>query len=182
MISRSRFRGLCTVRREYASNTKRIKNRYKQLYKSEVALSTLKGEINYFRQFLCGVMRGSYNGGAHEWRFKSRERISNRREAFSLEQYRTLTRYMQTNEFLNKGKHSSNGAPDSRVVRHRQMVRCYILFLCNTGLRVGEARHLRWRDVSLTQNKMNENVCVIEIDQSLSKVQERFIPFSKSGG
>jgi len=164
--------GYESFRREYASNTKRIKNRYRQLYKTEVALSTLKGEINYFRQFLrwC-AMRGFYNGGAHEWRFKSREKISNRREAFSLEQYRTLTRYMRTNEFLNKGKHSSTGAPDSRVVRHRQMLRCYILFLCNTGLRVGEARHLRWRDVSLTQNKMNENVCVIEIDQARSKVQ-----------
>ena len=158
-------------RRDYAKSTKRIKNRYKQNYKDSVALSTLKGEINYFRQFLrwCAT-RGYYKGGAHEWRYKTSGKIGNRREAFSLEKYRTLVRYMRTNDYLNKGKHSDKGAPDTRVVRHRQMLRCYILFLCNTGLRVGEARHLRWCDVSFTENKLGEKVCVIELDQTLSKV------------
>ena len=77
-------------RRDYAKNTKRIKNRYKQNYKDSVALSTLKGEINYFRQFLrwCAT-RDYYKGGAHEWRYKTTAKIGNRREAFSLEQYRT---------------------------------------------------------------------------------------------
>ena len=158
-------------RRDYAKNTKRIKNKYRQHYKDTVAFSTLKGEINYFRQFLrwC-VTRDFYKGGAHEWRYKTAGKIGNRREAFSLEQYRTLVRYLRTNEYLNKGKHSDNGSPDKRVVRHRQMLRCYILFLCNTGLRVGEARHLKWKDVSFTENKLGEKVCVVELDQTLSKV------------
>ena len=158
-------------RRDYAKNTKRKKNKYRQQYKESVALSTLKGEINYFRQFLrwCAT-RDYYKGGAHEWRYKTTGKINNRREAFSLEKYRTLTRYMRSNEYLNKGKHSINGAPDKRVVRHRQMLRCYILFLCNTGLRVGEARHLRFGDISSTTNKLGEKVCVIELDQTLSKV------------
>jgi integrase len=163
--------GYENFRRDYAKNTKRKKNKYRQQYKESVALSTLKGEINYFRQFLrwCAV-RDYYKGGAHEWRYKTTGKINNRREAFSLEKYRTLTRYMRSNEYLNKGKHSSNGAPDKRVVRHRQMLRCYILFLCNTGLRVGEARHLRFGDISSTTNKLGEKVCVIELDQTLSKV------------
>jgi integrase len=158
-------------RRDYAKNTKRTKNRYNQHYKDSVAPSTLKGEINYFRQFLrwC-ITRDFYKGGAHEWRYRTRENITNRREAFSIDQYRQLVRYMRTNEFLNKGKHSENGSPDKRVVRHRQMLRCYILFLCNTGLRVGECRSLRFGDVSSIKNKLGENVCVIELDQTLSKV------------
>ena len=158
-------------RRDYAKSTKRIKNKYKQNYKDSVALSTLKGEINYFRQFLrwCAT-RDYYKGGAHEWRYKTSGTIKNRREAFSIDQYRNLVRYMRTNEYLNKGKHSDSGSPDKRVVRHRQMLRCYILFLCNTGLRVGEARNIRWDDVSFTGNKLGEKVCVIEIDQTLSKV------------
>lgn len=165
--------GYEAFRREYAKNTKRIKNRYRQTYKSSVATSTLKGEINYFRQFLrwC-AMRGFYRGGAHEWRYKPGGKVRNRREAFSIEQYRTLVRYMRTNEYLNKGKHRNSGKPDSRVVRHRHMLRCYILFLCNTGLRVGEARHLRWRDIWTTENKTGEKVCVVELDQSLSKVSK----------
>ncbi len=165
--------GYEAFRKDFAKSTKRIKNRYRQQYRTTVALSTLKGEINYFRQFLrwCAT-RDFYKGGAHEWRYKTSGNIKNRREAFSLEQYRTLTRYMRSNEYLNKGKHSDNGTPDKRVVRHRQMLRCYILFLCNTGLRVGEARHLRWGDISFTGNRLGEKVCVIEIDQTLSKVSK----------
>ena len=163
--------GYEAFRKDFAKSTKRIKNRYRQQYRTSVALSTLKGEINYFRQFLrwCAT-RDFYKGGAHEWRYKTSGNIKNRREAFSLEQYRTLTRYMRSNEYLNKGKHSDNGSPDKRVVRHRQMLRCYVLFLCNTGLRVGEARNIRWSDVSFTENKLGEKVCVVEIDQTLSKV------------
>jgi integrase len=158
-------------RRDYAKNTKRVKNRYKQHYKDSVAPSTLKGEINYFRQFLrwCAT-RDYYKGGAHEWRYRTRENITNRREAFSIDQYRQLVRYMRSNKYLNKGKHSENGSPDKKVVRHRQMLRCYILFLCNTGLRIGEARNIRWGDVSSLENKLGEKVCVIELDQNLSKV------------
>ena len=52
------------------------------------------------------------------------------------------------------------------------MMRCYILFLCNTGLRVGEARHLTWGDVSSTFNKMGERVCIVELDQEQSKVRK----------
>jgi hypothetical protein len=75
-------------RREYATNTKRIKSRYQKQYKSSVALSTLKGEINYFRQFLrwCAT-RGYYKGGAHDWRFKTSGQSGTRRESFSIEQY-----------------------------------------------------------------------------------------------
>jgi len=158
-------------RREYATNTKRIKSRYQKQYKSSVALSTLKGEINYFRQFLrwCAT-RGYYKGGAHDWRFKTSGQLGTRRESFSIEQYRSLVRYMRTNEYLTKGKHRNTGRPDSRVVRHRHMLRCYILVLCNTGLRISEIRNLKWGDVSYTENKLGEKVLVIELDQTLSKV------------
>ena len=172
-VSDKDFEGYEEFRRAYAKNTKRIKNRYRTQYKETVAAATLKGEINYFKQFLqwC-AHRGLYKGAAHEWRFKTHERIQNRREAFSIEQYRTLTRYMRTNEYLNKGKHSSNGAADKRIVRHRHMLRAYILFMTNTGLRVGEVRHLRWKDVTGTQNKSGDKVCVVSVDNTLSKVSK----------
>ena len=166
------FEGYEAFRRVYAKNTKRIKNKYRQNYKETVALGTLKAEINYFRQFLRWfATRGLYSGAAYEWRYKPGRNVRNRREAFSLEQYRNLVRYMRTNEYLNKGKHSDKGKPDKRVVRHRHMLRCYILFLCNTGLRVGEARHLRWCDVSFMTNKIDQNVCLVELDQLRSKVR-----------
>jgi hypothetical protein len=97
-------------RRDYAKSTKRIKNRYKQQFKNSVALSTLKGKINYFRQFLrWSATRYNYKGGVNEWKYKISETIKNRREAFSIDQYRNLVRYMRNNKYLNKGKHSDSG-------------------------------------------------------------------------
>ena len=66
------LKGYEEFRRDYAKSTKRIKNKYKQNYKDTVALSTLKDEINYFRQFLrwCST-RNYYKGGAHEWRYQN---------------------------------------------------------------------------------------------------------------
>jgi len=153
-VSDKDMEGYEAFRRSYAKSTKRIKNRYRQQYKDTVSAATLKGEINYFRQFLrwCS-QRGIYKGAAHEWRFKTNERIRNRREAFSIEQYQQLYRYMRTNEFLNKGQHKAKGSADTRIKRHRHMLRAYILFLANTGLRVGEARHLKWKDVEKRQLK-----------------------------
>jgi integrase len=170
-VSDKDMEGYEQFRRKYAKNTDRKKGRWGQQYKETVAAATLKGEINYFRQFLrwC-AQRGIYKGAAHEWRFKTNERIRNRREAFSLEQYQQLYRYMRTNEFLNKGKHQGRGSADTRIKRHRHMIRAYILFLANTGIRVGEARHLKWKDVEKRQLKTGATGCVVTIDNTQSKV------------
>ena len=42
-------------------------------------------------------------------------------------------------------------AQDKRRYRERFYLQHYILILANSGIRVGEARHLRWRDVSSTK-------------------------------
>jgi integrase len=170
-VSDKDMEGYEQFRRKYAKNTNRKKGKWGQQYKETVAAATLKGEINYFRQFLrwCS-QRGIYKGAAHEWRFKTNERIRNRREAFSIEQYQQLYRYMRTNEFLNKGQHKAKGSADTRIKRHRHMIRAYILFLANTGIRVGEARHLKWKDVEKRQLKTGATGCVVTIDNTQSKV------------
>jgi integrase len=52
------------------------------------------------------------------------------------------------------------------------MIRAYILFMANTGLRVGEARHLRFSDISQVTNKKGQTVCVIRVDEDKSKVKK----------
>ena len=42
-------------------------------------------------------------------------------------------------------------AQDKRRYRERFYLQHYILILANSGIRVGEARHLRWRNVSSTK-------------------------------
>ena len=67
------------------------------------------------------------------------------------------------------GKHQN----DPRLARYRKMLRAYVLFLANTGLRVGEARNLRWQDITYARNKDREETCKVWVAQSHSKVQKR---------
>jgi hypothetical protein len=43
----------------------------------------------------------------------------------------------------------------------------------------GRCENIRWDDVSFTENKLGEKVCVIEIDQTLSKVTRGFTRSAK---
>lgn len=61
----------------------------------------------------------------------------NRRPHFDNGDWSTLTRYMRT--FIRKAHES--------VRRDRVLLVNYVLILANTGIRVGEARNLKWRDL-----------------------------------
>ena len=87
--------------------------------------------------------------------------VRNRRSAFTLQQYRRIVTYMRTNEFLVVGKMGN----DSRIIRHRKMLKEYFLFLCNSGLRVGEARELRWRDVSFETSDSGKSFVRIQVSR-----------------
>jgi integrase len=152
-------------RRSWALNTKRNKKLHGN-YKTQISTRTVQWEVNAFKQFLrwC-ALRKIYSGNAFEWRYKVGER--NRRSAFTRDQYRSLHTYMRTNEYLEKGKHRN----DSRIIRHRHMLRAYILFMVNTGLRVGEARHLKWGDIEERTNKLGRRVITAFVTHSHSKVK-----------
>jgi integrase len=153
-------------RRSWAANTKRNKKLHGN-YKTEISSRTVQWEVNAFKQFLrWSALRKLYSGSAHEWRYKLGKR--NRRSAFTRAQYRTLHTYMRTNAYLEKGKHGN----DSRIIRHRHMLRAYILFLVNTGLRVGEARHLKWGDLEERVNKLGRRVVTVYVTHSHSKVKK----------
>jgi len=164
-VSASDLEGYEVWRQDWAKITKR-RRKNDQRYKATIAKRTVLWEVNAFKQFLkwCAT-KGYYNGRAYEWRFKAEQ---NRRSAFTRNQYRQLHRYMRTNDFLDKGKHKN----DKRIRRHRMMLRAYILFMSNTGLRVGEARHLRWSDISERTNKLGKRVVVVRVSEEQSKVRK----------
>ena len=62
---------------------------------------------------------------------------NNRRPNFDLKDWAKLTRHLQ--EFVK--------TPIPKVKRDRMMLRDYVLILANTGIRVGEARNVKWRDI-----------------------------------
>ncbi|MDP6427158.1 MAG: tyrosine-type recombinase/integrase, partial [Rhodospirillales bacterium] len=153
-------------RQSWAKSTKR-KRKNDQRYKDKISKRTIEWEINAFKTVLrwCAT-RNFYSGRAYEWRYSAD--VKGRRSAFTQDQYRQLHRYMRTTQFLSKGKHKN----DSRIQRHRTMLRAYILFMTNTGLRVGEARHLRWSDISERKNKLDKKVVVVRVSEDQSKVRK----------
>lgn len=136
-------------------------------YKDALSPRTIQWEINNFKAVLrwCAG-RNLYNGRAYEWSYKLKEK--NRRSAFTLEQYRKLYRYMRTRKYVQRGKHGN----DSRITRHRTLLRAYILFMANTGLRVGEARYLKWGDIQEGENKLKRRVILVSVSAEHSKVRK----------
>jgi integrase len=54
-------------------------------------------------------------------------------------------------------------AQDNRRHRERFYLQHYILILANSGIRVGEARHLRWRDVSSTKTLSDQKRVIFTV-------------------
>ena len=90
----------------------------------------------------------------------ARENNPSRRPAFELDEWRTLVRYLRN--WVKEESHGSqprkNGSfsrikgEDYSLVHslhryQREVLRCYVQFMCYSGLRPNEARQLRWRDV-----------------------------------
>jgi len=85
-----------------------------------------------------------------------------RRPTFELDEWRKLYRYMrkwvkgeQAGEQHRKGGRYAKTRktylrPHSLHVFQRNLIRNYVLFLANSGLRPNEARQLRWRDIKVT--------------------------------
>jgi integrase len=129
---------------------------------------TVSWEINAFKSFLTWAKRkGLYQGDADLFVFK--HGTSSRRSAFTQQEYNRITSAMRRKSWLEVGKHKN----DSRLARYRKMLRTYVLFLANTGLRVGEARNLRWQDITFTENKEGAEICKVWVTQSHSKVEKR---------
>jgi integrase len=86
--------------------------------------------------------------------FTSPIRKDNVRPAFSRQDWRKLTRH---------ARHWIAGKTHPSVLRDRTLLWNYVLILANTGIRVGEARSLRWRDIRTEQNDTNEPTVIFYV-------------------
>ena len=156
-------------RQNYWTESK-LKNR--QLHpnaRERASVRTIEWEINAFKQFLrwCQT-RGLYSGNAVDFQFGTNEEKGTR-SAFTVTQWNKLTGYFRRQSWLKVGKKGN----DTRLIRHRKMIQAYVLFMANTGLRVGEARNLRWRDVAFVKGADSSQDAVrINVIASSSKVRK----------
>ena len=104
------------------------------------ALSTLRNERTALNQLFKFAKRKGYIREIPEIRIKSGRQAS--RPDIPEAEWHRLCGYMD---------HYISSAQDRRRHRERLYLARYILVLANTGIRVGEARKVRWRDVSETR-------------------------------
>ena len=72
-----------------------------------------------------------------------------RRTHFDARDWAKLTRFLR--EWLKEAGTGKGGGK----VRERVLLTNYILIFANTGIRVGEARKLRWRDIAFDKDKQD---------------------------
>jgi len=113
--------------------------------KKRPAAKTLKMEQSALRQIF---------GDAHNLRrmkylatIKAEtQRESGRRATFDREEYRAL--YRKLGHYVKCWAQFKDDRVHEGHLRQREQLRRYVLFLANTGLRVGEANDLRWEDLT----------------------------------
>ena len=102
--------------------------------------TTILHETSMFSTFLKWCHRRGHLD--REIRIERPKQDGVRRTHFDAADWRRLTRFLR--EWVKEGLHKSGP-----IYRDRVMLTNYVLILANTGVRVGEARGLRWRDVGV---------------------------------
>jgi integrase len=81
----------------------------------------------------------------------------NRRTHFDATDWSKLTRFLR--EWVKQGATGEGGGK----LRERNLLTSYVLILANTGIRVGEARMLRWRDVHTEKDNKDSPIVVLSV-------------------
>jgi len=104
-------------------------------------------------------------------KIKKKSKIEKKRSTFTDEQYKKLYRFMRTWA-------SAKECEDKDELLKRKMVQDMILILANTGMRIGEARQLRWGHLSDEQTIVNKetdkktNLVYIHIPALITKTRQ----------
>lgn len=169
-------------RQGYSDRVRQKQNsRRKKLHgnsKDQVSNRTIELEINEFKAFLkWASSKGKYTGSALDFVYKNLAG-DNKRSAFTTKQWTTLTGYMRRKSWMHVGRRGN----DSRLIRHRHMLKAYVLFMKNTGLRVGEARNLRWSDVDFVHaDDETSRLIRVGVIKAHSKVKKSSIVIGNEG-
>ena len=120
--------------------------------KKPPAIATLRGERTVLNQIFRFAKRKGYISDPPSFNVPSSRQ--NSRPDIPDKEWRTLYTYLRS--YVKK-------AQDKRRYRERFYLQHYILILANTGIRVGEARRLRWRDVSSTETISGEKRLIFTV-------------------
>ena len=97
-------------------------------------------------------------------KFEKMEKSGNTRPSFTRGQWKEIYTYLRSwNKNLGDRVKPTGGYSELDELDKRQFVRYFILILCNTGIRIGECRELKWKDISLEQEEDGSLSSIINI-------------------
>ena len=135
--------------------------------KSVISDSTIRIEMTIFAAIMNFAISKRYVPAHH--RFEGMPKLkSNRRDEFTLEEYRKLH---------TKGRKWMKEATTPQGVWYRQICYNFILIMCNTGMRPPEAKNLRWRDITTAKDKDGQEILVLYV-QGKGKTRKLIAPTS----
>ena len=142
---------------------------FRRQHNPEVNNTTLINEASTIKAIYWHAIERGLLPLAAKPRFPNIRKSQNKREALSLDQLTTIMRHMRTKEFLDFDK--SN---------HRHyFIRDFVGLLSNTGIRFGEARRLKWKDVKIIrkpESNKHKWPCEINLSEDMTKnKKERLI-------
>ena len=114
--------------------------------------TTIAHETSQFKTFLNWCYQRGHIDNKIE--IERPKHTTQRRPHFDQKDWNTLTRFLR--EWIKQAEHKSGP-----IVRDRIMLGSYVLIMANTGIRIGEARGLRWRDIDTEPTDKPEEVNII---------------------
>jgi len=127
-----------------------------------VVNTTLKNEMSTIKHFYRFLVTRRYLLPTYQPQFpitKNNDFESRKRSAFSRDDWRLIYRFFTTNKWK---KHHN-----PKVVEQREFIKDFAIILINTGLRFGELRKLKWKNVVVERNiekKKNDDTVSVKIE------------------
>jgi integrase len=142
-----------------------------------VVNTTLNNEKNTIRTLFRFAILRNYISANKLPELPTLKRESRKRKAFSADDWKLIYRFMRSNKWLatNNDKHNEQ----------RQFIRDFALILINTGIRFGEARRLKWKNITILNQGYNqkqyEKSIKIELDASQTKNNQSRVVIGRRG-
>jgi integrase len=115
--------------------------------------ATIRFEMSIFGAVMNYAVKKRFVAASQ--RFDDRPKLKiMRRDEFTLEEYRKLH---------TKGRKWIKEAIRPSSTWYRTVAYCFILIMCNTGMRPSEARNLRWRDISTGKDREGRELVVLSV-------------------
>lgn len=148
--------------------------------KAVPALKTLQMEASALNQIFEDARKWGRLQKAFKFKPTLKRLKDARRSHFPLEEYRVMSRYLRSY------RDGVGIFKDDRVNAWHQLMRkqlyYLVFFLSNTGMRIGEARHVKWSDVRFDQDlqQSDDKICEIRIGLKGKTKQQRYVQSQSS--